>query len=73
MYKEPWETPVWNAQVKTANIANRLAGDFRSVAEWEAHTRPPFCLRILKEYRTPEMQAFRDKVAQTARAERKAQ
>ena len=62
------QSPVYNAQVKTFSIAKKLANDYRSVTGMDACMKPPFCLRIVAEHRTPSMQEFRNQVAKEARA-----
>ena len=64
--RNPWETSVYIAMCKTSRVAHELAKNHANVCTMEALHRPPFCLRILKPYRTPAMQAFRDKVAAIA-------
>ena len=57
---------VYKAQCRTFEVAQMLANDHRMVTtELDAHLKPPFCLRVLREYRTEEMQKFRDLVAAT--------
>lgn len=58
---------VRNAQVKTFSVARKLTNAHFDVTPGEMVTQPPFCLRIRGEYRTPEMQQFRDQVAMEAR------
>jgi len=63
---------VYNAQCFTAAIATELAGDYRNITGIAECIKPPFCLRIVKPYRTQEMQQFRDEVAFEARLQRNA-
>ena len=67
-----WETPVYNAQCFTSKIAAELAGDHRNVTTIEEafSLKPPHCLRVVKSYRNPAIQAFRDEVAQEAKRRR---
>ena len=56
---------VYKAQVRTSKIAREmLAGNFSDVSSINDSLKPPYCLRVVKEYRTVEMQQFRDSVAQ---------
>jgi hypothetical protein len=55
---------VYKAQCKTSKIARELAGNFSNVSSINDSLKPPYCLRVIKEYRTVEMQQFRDSVAQ---------
>lgn len=55
---------VYKAQVKTFKIARELAGNFSNVSSINDSLKPPYCLRVVKEYRTAAMQQFRDAVAQ---------
>lgn len=55
---------VYKAQCKTSKVAQELAGNFSNVSSINDSLKPPYCLRVLKEYRTIEMQQFRDNVAQ---------
>lgn len=55
---------VYIAQCKTFKIAQELAGQFNNVSSINASLKSPYCLRVLKEYRTAAMQQFRDIVAQ---------
>ena len=56
---------VYKAQCKTSKIAREmLAGNFSDVSSINDSLKPPYCLRVVKEYRTVEMQQFRDNVAQ---------
>ena len=56
-------TAVYNTQVKTFSIAKAYCNDFRSITHGSEALKPPHCLRVVKEHRTPEMQAFRDVIA----------
>ena len=55
---------VYKAQCKTSKIAHELAGNFSNISSIKDSLKPPYCLRVVKEYRTIEMQQFRDNVAQ---------
>lgn len=61
---------LFNAQCKTFAIAKELAGIYNNVAHINSSLKPPFCLRVVKQYRTPAMQAFRNEVAREMRKER---
>jgi len=56
---------VYKAQCKTWLIAQKLAGVTGNVSSINDGLKPPYCLRVVKEYRTAEMQEFRDDVAKT--------
>jgi len=58
---------VFKTQCATFAIARQLTDDNRICTPISDSTKPPFCLRILKEHRTPEIQAFRNQVANEAR------
>jgi len=51
------------AHCRTYEIAKKLANDYRSCSRGDETFDPPFCLRLLKHYRTKKVQAFRDEVA----------
>ena len=55
---------VYKAQCKTFKIAQDLAAQFNNVSSINNSLKPPYCLRVVKEYRTIEMKQFRDSVAQ---------
>jgi hypothetical protein len=55
---------VYKTQCKTFLIAQELAGQFNNMSSINDSLNPPYCLRVLKKYRTVEMQQFRDNVAQ---------
>jgi hypothetical protein len=57
-------TSVYKAQCKTFKIAQELASVSSNVSSINDCLKPPWCLRVVKEYRTIEMQQFRDTVAQ---------
>lgn len=61
---------LYKAQCKTFLIAKKLTGLLGNVSAIDASFNPPFCLRVVKEYRTTAMQGFRDNVAKIARHER---
>jgi len=54
---------VYNTQCKTSKIAQYLAGVHGNLSSINDILKPPYCLRIVKEYRTLEAQNFRDQVA----------
>lgn len=54
---------VYKTQCKTFLIAQELAGQFNNVSSINDSLKPPYCLRVVKKYRTIEMQQFRDNVA----------
>ena len=62
---------VYKAQCKTSKIARELAGNFSNVSSINDSLKPPYCLRVVKEYRTVEMQQFRDNVAQQIKLKNK--
>ena len=55
---------IYKAQCKTFKVARELAGKFSNVSSINDSLKPPYCLRIVKDYRTIEIQQFRDNVAQ---------
>lgn len=55
---------VYKVHCKTFKIAQELAGQFNNVSPFNDHVKPPYCLRVVKKYRTTTMQQFRDSVAQ---------
>jgi hypothetical protein len=55
---------VYKTQCKTFLIAQELAGQFNNVSSINDSLKPPYCLRVVKKYRTAAMQQFRDIVAQ---------
>jgi hypothetical protein len=61
---------VYKAQCKTWLIAQKLAGKFGSVSLINNSLKPPYCLRVVKDYRTAAMQQFRDDVAQYTKLKR---
>ena len=61
---------VYKAQCKTSKIAQKLAGQFNNVSSINDSLKPPYCLRVVKEYRTIAMQQFRDTVAQYTKLKR---
>ena len=58
---------VYKTQCKTFKIAQDLAAQFNNVSSINDILKPPYCLRVVKEYRTIEIQKFRDNVAKIAR------
>jgi len=58
-------TSVYKAQCKTWIIAQKLAGVTGNVSSINDSLKPPYCLRVVKEYRTAAIQQFRDDVAKT--------
>lgn len=71
---DPFSTPTYRAQVKTAAVAWLMIPGSTNVTKGNVldmmHTTP-YCLRLRKAYRTEADQAFRDKVAQEVRRRRK--
>jgi hypothetical protein len=63
-------TSVYKAQSKTFKIAQELADVSSNVSSINDSLKPPYCLRVVKEYRTVEMQQFRDNVAQYIKLKR---
>ena len=61
------------AQCKTYELAKRLADDYRSCSRGNEVLGPPFCLRLLKPYRTQRVQEFRDKVTKAMWQQRAAE
>jgi len=61
---------VYWAQCQTFALARRLTGNAANVTHGSQAENPPFCLRIVRTYRTPAHQAFRDEVARQMRWER---
>lgn len=55
---------VYKTQCKTFLIARELADNFSNVSSINDSLKPPYCLRVIKDYRTVGMQQFRDNVAQ---------
>lgn len=60
-------TSTYNAQCETFKIAQQLANNMNNVSSFDGAFKPPFCLRVVKKYRTQAMQDFRDAVAKIAR------
>jgi hypothetical protein len=54
---------VYKTQCKTWLIAQKLACQFSNVSPIDAILKPPYCLRVVKEYRNIDVQNFRDQVA----------
>ena len=61
---------VYKVQCKTFKIAQKLAGQFNNVSSINDILKPPYCLRVVKKYRTIETQQFRDTVAQNIKLKR---
>lgn len=61
---------VYSAQCKTFSLAGKMAGQYADAVPYEMHIHPPYCLRILRPYRTAEMQDFRDAVAAEMKRQR---
>ena len=59
---------VYYAQCATYQVAKQLSRISGNVSPIESAYKIPFCLRIVKEYRTPAIQAFRDEVAREFKA-----
>ena len=55
---------VYKAQCKTSKVARELANKFSNVSSINDSLKPPYCLRVVKKYRTAAIQQFRDNVAQ---------
>ena len=55
---------VYKTQCRTFLIAQKLAGQFNNVSSINDSLKPPYYLRVVKQYRTVETQQFRDNVAQ---------
>ena len=54
---------LYKTQCKTFKIAQYLAGVHGNVSSINDGLKPPYCLRLVKEYRTLDVQNFRDQVA----------
>jgi hypothetical protein len=61
---------VYKTQCKTFTVARKLAGNFSDVSSFDGAFKPPFCLRIVRAYRTKDVQEFRNKVSQAVREAR---
>ena len=64
------DSAVYITQCKTSKVAHAITGNMSNVSTFDGAFKPPFCLRVVKAYRTKDMQDFRDKVAQTVRKQR---
>ena len=62
---------VYKSQCKTFKIAQKLAGQFNNTSSINDILKPPYCLRVVKEYRTVAIQQFRDNVAQQIKLKEK--
>lgn len=72
MTYEQWENrPVFRVGRITWTVAQRLAGRSGDCCPTSEIYSPPWCLRVLREYRTPSMKAFRDRVAAELRQMRR--
>ena len=71
-HKEPWHTPVYVAQCQTAKIAAIMTGLHVDAMPGSWMEKPPYCLRIVRQYRTQNQQLFRDAVARETRDLRRA-
>jgi hypothetical protein len=54
---------VYKTQCKTFKIAQYLAGVTGNVSSINDSLKPPYCLRVVKEYRNIDVQNFRDQLA----------
>jgi len=61
------------AKCKTYKLAKEIANDYRSCSRGDETFNPPFCLRLLKPYRTERIQAFRNRVAKAMWQQRAAE
>ena len=74
--KNPWETPVYNAQCRSWSIAKQLTGvqsdavKYYTLGKEIADGSPLFLFRALREYRSDGANALRRQVAQVIRKER---
>lgn len=62
---------VYKAQCKTFSVAMRLSANFSQISSIQGAMMPPFCLRIVRQHRTPAMQEFRNQVAKATIEDRK--
>lgn len=62
---------LYKVQCKTYAIAMELTKNHSDVSSIEGAFKPPFCLRVVRAYRTKAIQDFRDKVAAQAKLMRK--
>ena len=67
---QSWHTSVYRVQCHTCDIAKEITGNYSDVTRVNMsqhyHFPPPFCLRLLRAFRTPSDQQFRDTVAAIA-------
>ena len=60
----------YKAQCITFGIAQRITGNLARVTRGNVAFGKPFCLRLVPEYRTQDVQAFRNIVARATRQAR---
>jgi hypothetical protein len=58
---------IYKAQCITFGIAQRITGNLSRVTQGNVAFEKPFCLRLVPEYRTQDVQAFRNTVARATR------
>jgi len=68
--KDLGPTAVFKAQSKTFSVARQLSKKYSNTSTLEGALKKPFCLRVLKNMRTPEIQSFRNHVASVVRQRR---
>jgi len=61
---------VYKAQCKSFKLAQELTGITGNTSRGFASFKPPFCLRVLRGYRTTEMVEFRNLVATKLKEQR---
>tara|TARA_Y100000593_G_C4209210_1_gene285926 strand:+ start:528 stop:833 length:306 start_codon:yes stop_codon:yes gene_type:complete len=61
----------YKAQCITFGIAQRITGNLSRVTKGNVAFEKPFCLRLAPEYRTQDVQAFRNTVARATRKARR--
>lgn len=61
---------VYNAQCRTWQVAQEIAKDFRDVSSLDELFQPPFCLRLVQEFRDEKTTQFRRQVANEMRKRR---
>ena len=61
-------TATYKAMCVTTRIAREISGVRGDVCTYSALFDSPYCLRIVRAYRTPAVQAYRDRIAFEIRA-----
>ena len=62
---------IYKAQCITFGIAQRISGNLSRVTKGNVAFEKPFCLRLVPEYRTQDVQTFRNTVARETRKARR--